>query len=55
MLPLPNRGGSRIFRTLVKNFVAEHCMGEGVLLTGGPGGVAKQINIFYMCSVYEKM
>ena len=53
------RGGSRIFRTLVKHFVAEHWW-RGPLLTGGGGtfdgggGGAKQINIF-MCSVYENM
>ena len=29
------KGGSRIFRMLAKNFVAEHLGGGGVLFTGG--------------------
>jgi hypothetical protein len=51
------RGGSRIFRTLVKNFVAEHrgggvIRGGGVVVTFDGEGVANQIN---MCPVCEKM
>ena len=41
----PSRGGSRIFRTLVKNFVAEHRGGGGTFDGGGGGELICRIDL----------
>jgi hypothetical protein len=52
-----HRGGSRIFRTLVKNFVAEHWRGGGgggALGGGGGGGGGPSKLIFFICVLFTK-